>query len=88
MNTGRRNNRSRLLGIAWLVIGLILVVAGNAGGWVFLIIGLVYLASSTERGVLWIAENPKLARGILVGLTVFLILLVAVLVLTNYAPFR
>ena len=85
MNMDKKsNNRSRALGIVWFVIGLVLVVSGNAGGWVFFIIGLVYLASSTDQGGQWIAKNPRLARGILIGLIILLVLVVAVLVFAKY----
>ena len=80
----KRNNRSRVLGVVWFIIGLVLVISDNSGGWVFFIIGLVYLASSTDQGGQWIAENPGLARGILIGLVILLVLVVTGLVIINY----
>ncbi|MGD9092886.1 MAG: hypothetical protein PVF74_08550 [Anaerolineales bacterium] len=80
----KNKNRSRALGIVWFVIGIALVASDNAGGWVFFIIGLVYLASSTEQGEQLIARNPKLARGILIGLSILLVLVVAGFVIVNY----
>jgi hypothetical protein len=80
----KNKNSSRVLGIIWFVIGIALVASDNAAGWVFFIIGLVYLASSSKQGEQLIARNPKLARSILIGLAILLVVVVAVLVLVKY----
>jgi hypothetical protein len=60
------------------VVGLILILNDSAAGWIFLIIGLSYLATSMRAGQAWAASNPSLVRWGLIGVTLLLVLLVVV----------
>ncbi len=71
----RRRTWSYAAAGASFVLGLLLVFGGTAGGWVFVILGIVYLGLLTGGGQRWAAANPKLVRWGLWGLTVLLILL-------------
>jgi len=76
------HNRQR----AWLwsaaalsfVVGLILVLNDNTAGWIFFIIGICYIGTSTRAGQAWAASNPSLVRWGLIGVTLLLVLLVVV----------
>jgi uracil-DNA glycosylase len=67
--------------IAWFVIGLILVLGDIAAGWVFFIIGLSYLARTTDRGNALVGDDPRTARWLILGLTLALVAVAAGLIL-------
>jgi len=59
-----------------LIIGLILVLNDSAAGWVFIILGISYLGTTSRTGQNWVASNPRLTRWGLVIVTLLLVLLV------------
>lgn len=63
-------------GVICFIIGLMLVITDNPGGWIFFILGLVYLTRGSKQGVNWSSSNPQLGRFILVGITVLAVLAV------------
>ncbi len=63
------------------VVGLILVLNDSAAGWIFFIIGLSYIGTSTRAGQAWAASNPSLVRWGLIGVTLLLVLLLLLLLL-------
>ncbi len=75
-------NRQRVL--SWsaaavsFVVGLIFVLNDSAAGWIFFIFGLSYVGASTRTGQTWTASNPGLARWGLIGMTMLLVLLIAI----------
>ena len=70
----------KALGIAWLILGAVLLLSGNPGGGLFVILGLVYLWRLTEQGEAWVRQHPKMAQWVLTGLTLFAALVVLVTV--------
>jgi hypothetical protein len=67
--------------IAWFIIGLVLVMADIAAGWVFFVIGLSYLARTTDRGNALVGTDPRTARLLILGLTLALAALAMGLIL-------
>jgi hypothetical protein len=59
---------NRNIGIAWLVLGLGLMTLENPGGWIFLILGISFIARSTEGGDSLAVNRPRLVKGVLIGL--------------------
>jgi hypothetical protein len=68
----------KALGVVWLILGVILLLSGNSGGVLFVILGLVYLWRMTEQGEAWARQHPQTAQWVLTGLTVFAALVVGV----------
>ena len=60
-------NARRVMGIAWFVIGLALLVADVPGGLVFLILGLVWMAGTFKPGVSWAGRHPNASRAMLLA---------------------
>ncbi len=75
-------NRQR----AWLwlaaavsfVVGFILVLSDSGAGWFLIIMGTIYLGALTRPGQGFAASNPGLVWWGLVGVTLLLVLLTAV----------
>lgn len=80
----KRNRRD--LGIVWLVVGLIFLFSGFSGGFIFLVMGALWLASSNERGASLFSAQPDHMRTLLTGATVVLLLLALVILLANAIP--
>ena len=81
MDEYRRKLTQRGLGIIWFILGLALVASDNAGGWLFFIIGLVWLASTTEKGEAWGQNHPRTVKWLLVALVVVTMLVVTAILL-------
>ena len=64
----KNKTRQREVGIIWFILGLILVSSDNAGGWLFFIIGLVWMSSTFGKDGSWTDQQPKLARWVIAGL--------------------
>ena len=76
-----RNRQKAWLWVAAAVsffAGLILVLNGSSAGWFFAIMGIVYIGASTRAGQALAASNPRLVLWGLVGVTLLLVLLAAV----------
>ena len=75
-------NRQR----AWLwsaaavsfVVGFIIVLSDSGAGWFLIIMGTIYIGALTRPGQGLAASNPSLVRWGLVGVTLLLVLLAAV----------
>jgi hypothetical protein len=61
-----------------LVVGFILVLNDSGAGWFLIIMGIVYIGTSTRAGQGFAASNPGLARWGLMGVPLLLILLAVV----------
>ena len=70
--------------IAFFASGIALVVTDHAAGWAFFILGLTYLARSTEQGSGWSNKNPLLTRVILIAITVLALLIAGLLIARKY----
>ena len=60
------------------IVGFILVLNDSGAGWFLIIMGFIYLGTSTRAGQTWAASNPSLARWGLVGITLLLVMLAIV----------
>ncbi len=70
---------TRSAAMVWFLLGLFLVVNDSGAGWVFFIIGLSYLARTSEAGDHWARKNPGLARWLIIGLTVMMLMAVGLM---------
>jgi hypothetical protein len=76
----------RDLGIVWLIAGLIFLFSGFSGGTVFLLLGIVWLASSNGRGLALFHDRPDEMRSLLKRVTIGLLILAAVILIANAIP--
>ena len=76
----------RDLGIVWLIAGLIFLFSGFSGGTVFLLLGIVWLASSNGRGLALFHDRPDDMRSLLKKVTIGLLILAAVILIANAIP--
>ncbi len=85
VNYTNENNR-RDLGIVWLIAGLIFLVNGFSGGSIFLLLGVVWLASSYGKGLTLFLEKPADMRTLLKATTIGLLILASVVLVANAIP--
>jgi hypothetical protein len=85
VNHFNEKNR-RDLGIVWLIAGLIFLLTGFSGGTIFLLLGVVWLASSNGRGLTLFRDNPDDMRSLLKGTTIGLLALASVILVANAIP--
>lgn len=76
----------RDLGIVWLIAGLIFIFSGFSGGTIFLLLGIVWLASTNEKGSSLFHNNPENMRTLLKRTTIGLLLLASVVLISNAIP--
>jgi hypothetical protein len=60
------------------VVGFILVMSDSSAGWFLIILGITYLGLTTRPGQTWSSSNPSLARWVLIGVTLLLVLLTVI----------
>lgn len=82
VNHYNEKNR-RDLGIVWLITGFIFLFSGFSGGTIFLLIGILWLASSNGKGLILFRDNPEDMRSLLKGITIGLLLLATVVLVVN-----
>jgi len=63
---------------ASFIVGFILVLNDSGAGWLLIIMGIIYISSTTRAGQAWAESNPRLTRWGLIGVTVLLVLLAVV----------
>lgn len=85
VNYTNENNR-RDLGIAWLIAGAIFLISDFSGGSIFLLLGLLWLASSNGKGLMLFRDKPNKMRILLKVTTIGLLLLAAVVLVVNAIP--
>ena len=61
------------------IVGAIFVLNDSAAGWLFIIMGMIYIGSGTQAGQDWAKSNPSLARWGFISVTLLLILFIIVL---------
>ncbi|MBN1451426.1 MAG: hypothetical protein JW963_10465 [Anaerolineales bacterium] len=76
----------RDLGIVWLIAGLIFLFSGFSGGTIFLLLGILWLASSNGRGLMLFRDQPDNMRALLKGATIGLLTLAMVVLIANAIP--
>jgi hypothetical protein len=85
VNHFNEKNR-RDLGIVWLIAGTIFLFSGFTGGIVFLLLGILWLASSDGRGLALFRDKPDDMRTLLKGTTIGLLVLASVVLVANAIP--
>jgi hypothetical protein len=85
VNHFNEKNR-RDLGIVWLIAGLIFIFSGFSGGTIFLVLGIVWLASSDGKGLSLFRDKPDDMRTLLKGTTIGLLILASVVLIANAIP--
>ena len=85
VNYTNENNR-RDLGIVWLIAGLIFIISGFSGGTIFLLLGIVWLASSNGKGLMLFRDKPEDMRTLLKRTTIGLLMLASVVLIVNAIP--
>lgn len=85
VNYTNENNR-RDLGIVWIIAGLIFLISGFSGGSIFLLLGLLWWASSNGKGLILFQENPENMRSLLKVTTIGLLVLASVVLVINAIP--
>lgn len=76
----------RDLGVVWLIAGLIFLFGGFSGGMVFLLLGIIWLASSNGHGLDLFRDKPEDMSTLLKRATVGLLLLASVVLIVNAIP--
>jgi hypothetical protein len=61
-----------------LILGFALVARRNHNGWFLVLLGAVYLGAMTGTARRLAASNPSLARWVLLGITLLLLLLAVI----------
>jgi hypothetical protein len=84
VNHFNEQNR-RDLGIVWFMIGGIFLLVGFSGGFVFLLLGLTWLASVAGEGLELFRSKPDLMRSLLQHATIVLLGIALVVLLINAA---
>jgi len=76
----------RDLGIVWLIAGLIFLFSGFSGGTIFLLLCILWLASSNGRGLTLFRDKPDNMRVLLKGATIVLLVLAMIVLIANAIP--
>ena len=85
VNHFNEKNR-RDLGIVWLIAGLVFLFSGFSGGLIFLLLGMIWLASSNEQGSILFRDKPDDMRVLLKRATIGLLALASVVLIMNAIP--
>ena len=85
VNYFNEKNR-RDLGIVWLIAGLIFLFSGFSGGVIFLLLGIVWLASSNGQGLLLFRNKPNDMSDLLKRATIGMLILASVVLIANAIP--
>ena len=80
-----RNRRD--LGFVWLLVGLVFLFSGFTGGTVFILLGVVWLATSiNEKGVHLFQNRPENMHALLKRITILMLVLASVVLMLNAIP--
>ena len=79
-----RNRRD--LGLVWLIVGLVFMFSGFSGGIVFLLLGLMWLATANGKGLHLFRSQPDNMNLLLKRTTILLLVLALVVLLLNAIP--
>ena len=85
VNYFNEKNR-RDLGIVWLIAGLIFLFSGFSGGAIFLLLGIVWLATSNGQGLILFRDKPDNMSILLKRATIGLLILASVVLIVNAIP--
>ena len=70
---------TRSSGVLWSMLGLMVIFSGNGLGFIFIILGLLYIERTTGLGEAWAKDNPQKALFIFAVLTLITLIITATL---------
>jgi hypothetical protein len=76
----------RDLGIGWLIAGLIFLFSGFSGGMILLVLGILWLATTDGKGLMFFRDKPEDMGIKLKRLTIGLLALATVVLIANAIP--
>ena len=85
VNYFNEKNR-RDLGIVWMIAGLIFLFSGFSGGAIFLLLGVIWVASSNGQGLILFRDKPDNMRNSLKFTTISLLVLASIVLIANAIP--
>lgn len=85
VNYSNEKNR-RDLGFVWIITGLIFLFSGFSGGSILLLLGVIWLATANEKGLLLFQENPNNMRALLQNTTIGLLVVTLIVLTFNAIP--
>lgn len=85
INYSNEKNR-RDLGFVWIITGLIFLFSGFSGGGILLLLGIIWLASTNDKGLLLFENNPKNLRTLLRNTTIGLLAVTLIVLIFNAIP--
>jgi hypothetical protein len=65
---------TRSSGVLWAVLGLMVIFSGKGSGFIFLILGLIYIERTTGLGEEWARNNPLKALYVHFTITIITVL--------------
>lgn len=85
VNYVNEKNR-RDLGIVWLIAGLIFLFSGFSGGTIFLVLGILWLASTSGKWLILFRDKPDDMSILLKRVTTGLLVFASVILIANAIP--
>ena len=76
----------RNLGVVWIIVGFVFIMGGFSGGFIFLLLGVLWLVTSDGRGLKLFRSEPDNMRTLLQRTTVGLLVLASVVLIANAIP--
>ena len=76
----------RNLGFVWLIVGFVFIVSGFSGGFIFLLLGALWLVTSDGKGLKLFRSEPDNMRTLLQKSTIGLLVLASVILIANAIP--
>ena len=76
----------RNLGIVWLIVGVVFILSGFSGGFIFLLLGILWLVTSDGKGLALFRNEPVSMQSLLQRATIGLLVLASVILVANAIP--
>ena len=76
----------RNLGIVWLIVGVVFILSGFSGGFIFLLLGIMWLVTSDGKGLALFRNEPVSMQNLLQRATIGLLVLASVILVANAIP--
>lgn len=76
----------RNLGVVWLLVGFVFILSGFSGGFIFLLLGILWLVTSDGKGLKLFRSEPNNMRILLQRATIGLLVLASVILIANAIP--
>ena len=76
----------RNLGIVWLIVGVVFILSGFSGGFIFILLGILWLVTSDGKGLALFRNEPASMQNLLQRATIGLLVLASVILVANAIP--